>query len=105
MELCVSEPQPDQRDFRCAYTIRWPTREQSGRAFGVDSLQALFLALQSAHIALLTSPEGQAGELRWLGMADLGLPLPLGLSADEVRASASSEESHVGDEGETSTHP
>jgi hypothetical protein len=31
--------------------------------------------MQMAHAQLLTSPEGKAGELRWLGEEELGLPV------------------------------
>lgn len=44
------KPRPDPRgDWACAYRIDWPNRDTPSRAaFGVDSTQALHLALQNA---------------------------------------------------------
>ena len=67
-------PVRDGQDFYCEYEIAWPDRKQRHRAFGVDQVQALLLALKMAHARLVSSPEGKRGELRWLGEADLGLP-------------------------------
>ncbi len=69
-------PEPDGNDYGCDYSIVWPDRERRRRIFGIDAVQALLLAMQSAHVDLLLSPESKAGELRWLEQRDLGLPLP-----------------------------
>lgn len=50
-------------------------RQCTFHGFGVDSVQALTIAMQIAHAELLTSAEGKSGALSWLGEADLGLPL------------------------------
>jgi hypothetical protein len=63
-------------DFRCDYEIAWPDRTRVFNAFGIDSVQALILALRMVHAELLYSPEGREGQIRWLGSDDLGLPLP-----------------------------
>jgi hypothetical protein len=63
-------------DFRCDYEIAWPDRKRVFNAFGIDSVQALILALRMVHAELLNSPEGREGQIRWLGSDDLGLPLP-----------------------------
>lgn len=76
-------PEPDGDDWRCAYRIIWPDRERRSQAFGVDGLQALFLAMQKVHADLLASPENKAGALTWLAERDLGLPLPRGLEPDD----------------------
>lgn len=86
VRLRVAAPVADQDDWRCAFSLAWPDREDADYAMGVDSLQALHLALQKAHIDLLLSPEGRAGELRWLEMTDLGLPLPPGMTPETVQA-------------------
>jgi hypothetical protein len=69
-------PAPDDDDFRCNYEIIWPDRKRASYAVGVDEVQALILAIQKAHVDLLSSPEADRGELSWLGSPDLGLPLP-----------------------------
>jgi hypothetical protein len=75
--LCsFDKPVPEGNDFRCDYRIVFPTREQRAHAFGVDEVQALILAMQRAHMHLLTAPERQSEKLLWLDMEDLGLPLP-----------------------------
>jgi hypothetical protein len=86
VRLQVLAPIPDEGDWRCDFKIAWAGRESSGYAMGVDAVQALFLALQKAHIELLTSAEGRRDELRWLEMEDLGLPLPPGMTAAMVKA-------------------
>lgn len=67
-------PVRDTQDFYCEYEIEWPDRKERHRAFGIDQVQALLLALKIAHAMLVSSPEGKRGELRWLGTDDLGLP-------------------------------
>jgi hypothetical protein len=69
-------PERSTVDYECRYKIIWPDRERNFHAFGVDEVQAMTLALQMAHVDLLTSPEGKAGRITWLGQRDLGLPLP-----------------------------
>jgi uncharacterized protein DUF6968 len=69
-------PERNKDDYECRYEIIWPDRERNFQAFGVDGLQAIMLAMQMAHVDLLTSPEGKAGRITWLGRPNLGLPLP-----------------------------
>jgi hypothetical protein len=73
-------PDPSGVDFRCTYAIDWPTRRRTSYACGVDPVQALILAMQKAHIDLLSSPEYAAGTLLWLDTRELGLPLPKNIS-------------------------
>jgi hypothetical protein len=69
-------PDPSGIDYRCDYAIEWPVGRRTGFACGVDEIQALILAMQRAHVDLLSSPAYAAGTLLWLGMRELGLPLP-----------------------------
>jgi hypothetical protein len=79
--LRVQMPRPDPGGgFRCDFVIDWPGGPQPGYAGGEDAVQAMILALQGAHVRLLTSPEYERGELTWLGDRNLGLPI-----ADVVR--------------------
>jgi hypothetical protein len=64
-----------QDSYRCEYIIDWPDRRRSFYGFGVDAVQALVVAMCNSHAELLSSPEGKAGTLQWLGNRDLGLPL------------------------------
>lgn len=50
-------PVPDPRgDWSCEYEIEWPQREvRIARAYGVDSVQALYLALQNVAAELYTA--------------------------------------------------
>lgn len=72
-------PRPDGENFRCDYEIAWPDRRRARYAMGVDSAQALVLAMEVVHADLLSSPERKAGGLTWLGQQGLGLPLSEGL--------------------------
>jgi hypothetical protein len=73
--LRIFRPVPHRGDFRCDIRIQWPDRERATQAYGVDSLQALYLALQKAHIVLAASAEQMGGGLTWLGDEDLDLPV------------------------------
>lgn len=67
-------PRPDGDDWRCDYRIEWPGRIRSSYAFGVDSVQALLLAMQMARADLTNAEEVKGRRLTWLGQSDLGLP-------------------------------
>jgi len=67
------KPQPDGDDWRCEYLIAWPDRPvRRGYAMGVDSAQALILALSKSSTEL----EFGAWPVRWFDneVNDLGLP-------------------------------
>ncbi len=72
--LIIGVPQPvTGTDWGCAVQVTGLNRRLSRRRliFGVDSLQALHLAMQYASAAL----EGSGYKLEWLGrIGDLGLP-------------------------------
>ena len=78
VELYAPEPDPEPNgDFRCGHRISgsgWGEGKVR-YTFGVDSMQALFLALQMIGALLYTSEEAKAGHLTWLGGTNLGLPL------------------------------
>ncbi|HEX4197843.1 MAG TPA: hypothetical protein VHZ26_10405 [Caulobacteraceae bacterium] len=76
-------PVADGNDYRCDYQIVFPKRQQRGHAYGVDELQALLLAMQRAHVDLLSAPERRECMLLWLDHEDLGLPLPNNLEASD----------------------
>ena len=82
VRLQIFSPTPHSADARCAFKLVGPQGEIDGHAFGVDAVQALQLALQKAHIMLLS--DSAYASVRWLDQQDLGLPLPIGLTVDDV---------------------
>jgi len=82
VEVLVYNPVKDRADFRCDYEI-----EEDGvvtrafHAFGVDSMQALILALRQLGAEIMTSEQGMKQELYFNDQnSDLGLLLPEGFS-------------------------
>ena len=63
-------------DFQCGYKIEGIGAQKVKFAYGVDSLQALLLAMQSIGADLYSSDAAKTGQLRWLGQLDLGIPVP-----------------------------
>jgi hypothetical protein len=61
-------------DYSCRYQIDWPDRQHSREIWGIDGVQALLLAMRSAHGALNLRGEREGLPLRWLGQEGLGLP-------------------------------
>src|SRR5262245_27253381 len=79
--LRFGEPRLVGRDFRCIYQIEGLDDEPRVRvSYGVDGVQALWLAMQVAMTELVASLAYQQGRLTWLGRYDLGLPV-----MDEIR--------------------
>lgn len=76
-ELVVSFYRPEKvpgSDFKCRWTIGWPGGAKGHYAYGVDSIQALMLAMRSVHIELVESEAYKSGKLTLFGQADLDLP-------------------------------
>lgn len=61
-------------DWRCRYEITVGSTRWTSAAYGVDSLQALLLALAKARAELLARGCRDGLRLTWLGQDDLGLP-------------------------------
>ena len=80
-------PVPDRGDYRCDYKIIWPDRVRTFYGMGIDGTQALILAMQNAHVDLLSTSESKAGLLTWCGersgKRSLGLPLAGNVSAED----------------------
>ena len=84
--------QPEQNDgaWICRYEIDWPNEKWSRFAAGVDSVQALILALQKIGVEIYTSSYHQSGSLRWLErQSEYGFPVPSNvrdlLSGDDTK--------------------
>ena len=69
-------PVEEDGDFRCRYSIDWPSERPRIRdRWEVDGVQALLSAMQSAHCDLLVWREQEGRTVRWLGGNGLGLPI------------------------------
>ncbi len=77
VQVVIGQPQsfPNGQDFFCPYQITGIGNEKIRHAGGVDSLQALLLALQMISAELYTSDESRAGTLTWLGRRNFGIPV------------------------------
>jgi hypothetical protein len=77
VQVSIMQPEPDSNDYRCEFEIvGLGEKTINSYAMGVDSTQALILTLQMIGTRLYTSDEGKAGHLSWLGMKNLGFPVP-----------------------------
>ncbi|MES2835758.1 MAG: hypothetical protein V4707_13730 [Pseudomonadota bacterium] len=61
-------------EFECWCFIEWPDKPRRFYACGVDGVQALMLAMRTAHSELLESDAYQAGRLNLFDQSDLDLP-------------------------------
>lgn len=76
-------PAADGENWSCAYEVDWPEAPRRNAALGVDSMQALVLALQMLGAELHAGRPVQIQSLEWLGTdGSLGLPLPPSLRAE-----------------------
>lgn len=69
------QPFPEGHSFYCPFQIAGLGKEIIIRAGGVDTFQALILALQMIGATLYTSDEARAGKLTWLGKRNFGIPV------------------------------
>ncbi len=75
LKLGKPRPFPERTSFYCVYQIEGLEEgTRIGRIGGADTLQALQLAMQIAHIELINTPAYQEGRLTWAGDPDLKLP-------------------------------
>jgi hypothetical protein len=59
------QPENDEGMWICRYEIDWPSQKRSHFAGGVDSFQALILALQMIGAEIYASAYHKAGWLKW----------------------------------------
>ena len=63
--------------WRCDFAIGWPDKARHGYGNGIDSAQALLIALRFVGVELYTSTAHKAGKLKCPGQrAGYGFPLP-----------------------------
>lgn len=75
--LRISEPAEDTQeggDWACTFALTGEGIEVSRTMYGVDALQALLHAIQGAKAHLLLLQRTRQLEIKWLGMAEWGLP-------------------------------
>src|SRR5437867_2959811 len=66
--------------WQCEYEIGWPTGLRRSKAYGVDPVQSLHLALQKIGAEIYTSDAHRSGKLVWLERGDgYGFPVPAGI--------------------------
>jgi hypothetical protein len=61
--VTISMPVEDDRAWRCDYEVGWPHKPRRWRALGVDSVQALQLAMLAIGTELWANPFHHAGQL------------------------------------------
>jgi len=74
VSIGLPRPDPSGIDFVCPYEIAGPLTKKSFYVIGVDTVQALQLAIKVIGVELEISAEGKTGRLTWLGQSDTGLP-------------------------------
>lgn len=82
--VSIGVPKEDGNDFKCAFRISGLGYDAVQYAYGVDSMQALYIALILAGNTLYSSDAAKRGTLSWEGGDDLGLPASGGI-ADLLR--------------------
>lgn len=78
VEVTISPPraEPD-GSWSCIYSIGCPSQPRTGKAVGIDAVQALQLALQLVGAELYASPYHASGQLCWERPGQgYGFPVP-----------------------------
>lgn len=88
IRLEVDQPTSDGADFRCTFRLSGAGFDEEKSGMGVDGLQALLLTLQRVHVDLLAHRRDTGVPIAWLGMHDLGLPLPTNVTAADFDRAA-----------------
>jgi len=67
MDVPINIHQPvDKHDcWQCDYEIDWPDASRKSKAYGVDSVQSLLLAMQIIGAELYASEAHRSGKLKW----------------------------------------
>ena len=72
----IKRPVPDNGPYKCEYQIVGIGSGKVRYAVGVDSMQALVLALKIIGADLYSSEAAKEGRLSWFGSPNLGFPVP-----------------------------
>jgi hypothetical protein len=78
--VTIYAPVDKEDHWRCEYEIGWPDKSRRGRGYGIDSVQALLIALHNIGAELYASKEHKARRLKWeRPRAGYGFPLASGI--------------------------
>ncbi len=67
--------------WQCEYEIDWPNGVRKKKAYGIDSVQSLLIAVQLIGIEIYTSEAHRSGKLMWQAMdTDFLFPREFGIS-------------------------
>lgn len=76
LTLRIFVPEPTQEDdWECKYILKLPEKSIEGKLIGVDSLQALLLAIKTAKTLLINYATANPITITWLGIDNIGLDL------------------------------
>jgi hypothetical protein len=75
VECRFFKPAEDRGSFFCRYQIDWPEGSKVRGAGGVDAVQAILLAMMTAHTDLLAARNMGGRLVEWLDGQSLGLPV------------------------------
>jgi hypothetical protein len=81
--VCLFSPEKDDRSWVCRYTVGWPDGIKSGVAYGMDSVQALVVAINSIGNDLYFSDYHETGRLKW-GEPNEGYGFPVTKNARDL---------------------
>jgi hypothetical protein len=73
----IFTPQPHENHWSCAYEIDWPEGKREFAAHGVDSMQALILALKMIGSEIYTSDYHKTRKLVWDDEPGRGYGFPI----------------------------
>ena len=63
--ISILPPKQNDMDWGCQYSIGWPNGVELKTVYGIDSMQALVLAIQSIGSSLYASDYHKTGRLKW----------------------------------------
>lgn len=72
----IGKPVADDGDYLCPYRIAGAGVDRTRAMAGVDSAQALLSSLHAVSAELEWIARETRGRITWLGMTDLGFPVP-----------------------------
>ncbi|MGI8553491.1 MAG: DUF6968 family protein [Dehalococcoidia bacterium] len=72
--LATHDPDHGAGEWSCTFRILGLGDDQTYTAFGIDSVQALYLALKTAGTLIMSSKAGRSMELDWSELDNCGFP-------------------------------
>lgn len=76
LTLILFVPEPTQEDdWECRYILQLPEKSVEGKLIGIDSFQALLLAIKMTKTLLINYAFENQLTITWLGMDNIGLDI------------------------------